>query len=308
MIKEKSFDDLILNPYILDSGIIYTKYCLISKITTKLDSAGRCFLQINFRGKDGTPIVGRMFGDTVEDYLKEIEKYINSVVFAEFYVDTVYGQKSLNVNWMKIPTGEDFKGIKIDLFESIIPNIDYYVSGIKNMFNDYTSVFSPAGINIMKQSVFSSLYYKSDESLCSGQCGYGYVIIHNCWSRFIEYNKLGAITKNEIALMFIAQLIADSVIFACDEYSPEYSYIVYVQIAQVMSQLSKFGTEEERKALRSVLLGYAGLRIGTPSDKVESKLAVIMYNEYKAIHDNLKYLTNLKLYKGTMLFNGKVIR
>lgn len=308
MIKEIGKDDLVLNVPLLEWGTTGEKFCLISKINIKEDSLGKTFLQCTLRGKDGTPIIGRLFGDTVKNYINEIEKYIGKVALVSYLVDEVYGQRSLSINWMVLPEGDDLQGIKKDLFEAVIPDIESYLKIIQTLYYKYTSIFTEPLSCLFKQKKYTQLYYLSNEEICSGKNGHAYVLLSSCWERLEVYHKLGYINSAQMSIMMIAQLISECVLNHVSELRFDYNYLIYNKISEIATILNSIGTTIERATLKEVITGYTNARLGAVSGKTESKLGLILYREYKVVYENLRYLTSLENYTGTATFQGKIVR
>lgn len=308
MIKEIGKDDLILNVPLLEWGSTGEKFCLISKINVKEDSLGKTFLQCTLRGKDGTPIIGRLFGDTVKNYINDIETYLGKVALVSYLVDEVYGQRSLSIEWMVLPEGDDLKGIKEDLFEAIILNVEQYLQNIQTLYNRYQSVFTEPLSCLFKQKRYTQLYYINNEEVCSGKNGYVYVILSSCWERLEVYYKLGYVNKSQMSIMMLAQLISECVLNQISDLRFDYAYTVYTKISEIAATLNAIGTATERTMLKEVITGYTNARLGVVSAKTESKLGTLLYREYEAVYNNLKYLTSLENYAGTATFQGKFVR
>lgn len=309
MIKEHGTNEYVLQPSLLEVGEQYEKFAIISKMITKVDSLGKTYLQLVVRGTNGAPMIGRIFDSTVVGNILKNNSYIGKVVLLSFTTDIVYGQKSLTIDWMVVPEDEDakFKGIKADLFSAVISNIDKYVSNLKNTFSNHKSIFTDIATSVFKQSAFSSLMYHSNEDICNGQCGYVYLILDTCWTRLEFYKNSGYITDNELSIMMVAQLLAECVIAQSDDCEFDYHYIVYTKLSKLMAGFGNTGTKDERDLLLRVLSCYADMRMGITESKTESKLAKIMYREYKSLRDNLCYLSTLSTYDGTVV-NGRVIK
>ncbi len=308
MIKEIGKDDLVLNVPLLEWGTAGEKFCLISKMNVKEDSLGKTFIQCTIRGKDGTPVIGRLFGDTVKNYLSEIEKYIGQVALVSYFVDEVYGQKSLNIEWMVLPTGDDMKGIKADLFEAVIPEIDKYVTGNEELFKKYPSAFSTTLMSLFRQKGYTSLYYLSNEEVCSGKNGYVYVLLNSCWKRLELYHQLGYVNNEQVSMMMMTQLVCECVLSSYSELRFDYNYVVYNKISDLLGVLNNIGTTEERTKLKEIVTGYTNYRLNAVSTKTENRLAKILFAEYRTVYDNLKYLTSLENYTGTATVQGKLVR
>lgn len=308
MITEVGNDNLVLNVPLLEWGTTAEKFCLVSQANIKTDSLGKTFIQCVLRGKDGTPVIGRIFGDDVHKYASEIEKYIGKVALVSYLVDIVYGQKSLTIYWMVLPEGEDMRGIKADLFEAIIPNVSKYVEDNEQLFNTHTSIFTPTMASLFKQKAYTSLLYASNEEVCSGKSGYVYVLLNTCWHRCELYKELGYITSAQLSLMMIAQLLCECILHGYSDLRFDYNYLVYDKIAGALSIIDNIGTTEERSALKEIITGYTNARLGAVSTKTEHRLAQILYQEYSVVYNNLKYLTTLETYTGTATIGGKLVR
>lgn len=311
MIKEiNEIDNLVLNVPLLEWGTTNEQFALVSKINVKVDSLGKTFLQCILRGKDGTPVIGRIFGeDTVKKYVNEIEKYIGQVVLVSYLVDEVFGQKSLAIDWMVMPAGDDLKGIKADLFEAVIPGIEKYVESNAQLFSAHRSIFTDSFASLFKQKSYTSLYFLSNEEICSGKNGYVYVILNSCWKRLELYQSLGYVTEEELALMMSAQLICECVLSTYSELKFDYNFHVYTKVHTLLQVVQSIGTSAERKRLTELITGYINYRLNAVSTKTESKLAKVLFTEYTAVIDNLRYLTSLENYTGaTATMQGKLVR
>jgi hypothetical protein len=173
---ENGKEALVLIPGTLKFGDTGEKFCRVSKITLKNDTLGNNFIQLVLRGKDGSPVIGRLFGENVVKYADELEKYNNQIILVSYIVENVYDKLCLNVNWFVKPEDNDLKGISIDLFESIVPGVDNTVGELKVMFSEYPTVFTEIFKDFFNQNRFSSLLYTSDADVLNGRNGYVYVL------------------------------------------------------------------------------------------------------------------------------------
>lgn len=308
MIKEIGKDDLVLNVSLLEWGTTVEQFCLVSKVNVKQDSLGKTFIQFIIRGKNGEPIIGRLFGDTVKNYLESIETYVGKVALVSGLVDTVYGQKSLSINWIVLPTGDDLKGIKEDLFEAIVPNISKFINQIQILYKEHASVFTEAFSSFFNHNFFTSLYYISNEEVCSGKNGYAYVMLSQCWERLKLYHQLGYITSNQLSFMMTAQLACESILSQYSDTRFDYNYVVFNKLSDMLQLLNGLGTSAERASLKEIATCYMNLRLDIPVTKTEHRLATIMFNEYNTVFNNLKYLTTLESYTGIATIDGKLVR
>lgn len=294
MIKEKSngVNEFVLIPAFLNVGEQYEKYCIVSKCKLKIDQFGQSYLQFVLKGKEGVPIFGRLFDQTIIKNIKNHNYFIGKVVLISFRVDNVFGKKSLNIDWIVSPTDEDtsMKGIKIDLFDAILPDIDNLVRDLKDVYCTYDSVFTKSLETLFSHSIFTNLLYKSDESICLGKCGYAYLIFDMTWNRLLQYYKSGWLRRDKMSLMMSAQLLVECVILNVDSSSHNFHYNVFTNISKLMN-LANVGTETEKTNLEKIITGYTDLRMGIPCNNDDYDLSSILYREYKNVYDNLASFT-----------------
>lgn len=306
MISEIEKDNFVLNTALLQIGDSGDKFCIVKRIVTKMDINGNPYIQVVVRGKNGKQITGRLFGENVSKYLNSINTYLNNIVLIGYNVTEVYGEKSLDLSYIALPEGDDLQGINSDLFNAVIPNVEIYVNSIKEMFFKYPCVFTEPFSGFFNQKIFTSLLYKNDTDVCNGYDGYIYVILSNTWDRLTIYNKLGYFDKSIIGMLFCAQLVCECIMASVSRNEFHYTASVYHNVYYTISNI-KVGTSGERKQLMEIASNYLDMRLGV-EPKTEIRYSRVLYTEFTAIYDNLKYLTALQNAGTITVVDGKFVR
>lgn len=306
MISEVDKDSLVLNTALLRNGDSGDKFCIVKKIVNKIDVNGKPYIQMIVRGKNGKQIAGRLFGDTVFKYLDSINLYADNIVLIGYNVTEVYGEKALDVSYIVLPEGDELKGINSDLFNAVIPNVETYVNSIKETFLKYPCVFTEPFLNFFNQNLFTSLLYKSDTDVCNGYDGYVYVLLSSVWDRLAIYHELGYFKKNIIGMMFCAQLLCECLIASVSNNEFHYNARIYHKVYNCVVGI-KVGTAEERRLLIEIASNYLDMRLEV-EPKTETRYSRVLYTEFMAIYNNLKYLTALQNTGTISVYNNKFVR
>lgn len=305
-VDNKDKDCFILTPSLLRVGDTGEKFGKIRSINVKKDSLGNPFLQLVVSGKDGQPIMARLFGDSVGKYAVELEKYSNQIVLLSYVVTSVFDKLSLTLDWFVKPDEEKLRGISIDLFESVISNIDTYINRLKSFVEAIPTVFTDFIKNIMQSQGFTSLLYHSDPEVLDGKNGYMYVFLNMSWGRIIELVKLGVVRKSTAGLLFTTQLMVEIVLSKHNINNASYTFDVFKDLISMMNDIN-VGTSIEINELKDLVTDYANLRLGIKSN-TSSLSSQILYNEFSSLYSTFRYIGQFDGLIGTVNIDGRYIK
>lgn len=305
-VDNKDKDCFVLAPALLRVGDTGEKFALVKKINLKKDTLGNPFIQMVVSGKDGQPVMARLFGDSVRKYAGELEKYNNQVVLLSYIATVVFDKISLTLDWFVKPDEDRLRGISIDLFESVVSNVDSYVNRLKTFVETIPTIFTDFTKSLMQSQGFSSLLYHSDPEVLSGKNGYMYVLLSMTWSRVAEMVRLGIIKKNTAGFLFTAQLMVEIVLSKYDANNASYTFNVFEDLISLMSGINA-GTSIEIKELKDLVTDYTNLRLGVKSN-TGSLMSQILYNEFSSLYRTFKYIGQFDGLTGTVNIDGRYVK
>lgn len=305
-VDNKDKDCFVLTPALLRVGDTGEKFALVRNINVKKDTLGNPFIQLVVSGKDGQPIMARLFGDSVKKYADELEKYNNQIVLLSYVVTTVFDKLSLTLDWFVKPDDDRLRGISIDLFESVVSNVDTYINRLKTFVETIPTVFTDFTKSLMQSQGFSSLLYHSDPEVLDGRNGYMYVFLNMTWGRIIELVKLGIVKKNTAGFLFTTQLMVEMVLSKYNANDASYTFDVFEDLISMMSGIN-VGTSIEIKELKNLVTDYTNLRLGIKSN-TGSLMSQILYNEFSSLYCTFKYIGQFDGLVGTINVDGRYIK
>jgi len=300
MIREHN-NDMVIDIPLLEVGTEDVKFALIKNAVLKLDVNSKHFIQFIIKGKNGKKIIGRMFGDNVDLFKDNLNKFINKVAAINYTVTTYNGDKTLVINDVQIPDDNRFENIKADLFGAVIPEIEMHISSIITLFNSNTCVFSSVLSSLFNNKLFTSLRFKSDDDICNGENGYVYLIMEQSMNTILYYNKCGLITNDNVGYLYCVLILSECVLNYYDELSFDYTLKVFSMLNKLFGVLN--GTENENKLLKEITTSYINSRLSIDT-KTEMILSDVLYNVYIANYNNLKQLTLLSNNHNVMQINN----